>query len=247
VRKSETVSDPQFDEYVDMTCTMRDWVESPRRSSLSAKASNGAPDADAKLGTVEQKPKRDCPELLLSPTSCLLDRNKPIVVSEVTRQQNNNSNSNSRQRSSSGPKPRPNSIDRRRIWNEFYAEDNNSKPPRPPPKSYTIPISEIVVVDSVGTQSNNYPVMVTTQSMGYWEFTFFTSNAHDVFLAFLTNALSSERVLRSCPTPIDSGSKSFDVETLTAHRMHQRVQGETLSERARRKVNFIVNRLEECK
>jgi hypothetical protein len=233
-----------------MTCTMRDWVESPRRRSSLTGASKapttGAVDNEEKLGTIEQPPKRDCPELILSPTSSILDRNKPIVVSEVTRQRNR-SGSGSRQRSSSGAKSRPNSIDRRRIWNEFYAEDNANKPPRLPPKSYTIPMTEIVVVDSVGTHSNNYPVLVTTQSMGYWEFSFFTSNAHDVFLAFLTNALSPERVLRSCNTPVDAGSKSFDVETLTAQRMQQRVQGETLTERVRRKVNFIANRLDECK
>jgi hypothetical protein len=82
--------------------------------------------------------------------------------------------------------------------------------------------------------------------MGYFEFTFPTANAHDILMAFLTNTLPYERICKATTTPSHfDPADSFDVETLTAKRMHERVEAETLAEKMRRKMIFMANRIGE--
>jgi hypothetical protein len=131
------------------------------------------------------------------------------------------------------------------MWSEMYPDDTRQQEEEKPlPQPYSIPVYDIVVVDSMGSRHSG--IFLTTQAMGYFEFTFYTSNAHDVFMAFLTNTLPYERITHACSTPLEACTSSFDVETLTATRMYQRVEAETLSERMIRKFNFMANRIGEC-
>ena len=128
----------------------------------------------------------------------------------------------------------------------MYPDDTRQQEEEKPlPQPYSIPVYDVVVVDSMGSRQSG--IFLTTQSMGYFEFTFYTSNAHDVFMAFLTSTLPYERITHTCSTPLEACTSSFDVETLTATRMYQRVEAETLSERVMRKFNFMANRIGECK
>jgi hypothetical protein len=112
---------------------------------------------------------------------------------------------------------------------------------------YSIPVYDVVVVDTMGCR--NYTaasIFLTTSSMGYFEFTFPTANAHDILMAFLTNTLPYERICKATTTPSHfDPADSFDVETLTAKRMHERVEAETLAEKMRRKMIFMANRIGE--
>ena len=235
VRRSETASEPQFDEYVDMTCTLRNWAKHSRQYNVvkvNSDSSNPAAKRD-KYSSLQEGP-----ELLLSP-SLSLDK-YPMVIQDRPRSSGSTVGD---QHSSSGPRSRSNSVSRRRIWNDMRADDaRQQEEEKPPAQPYAIPVYDIVVVDSMGC---NCPVFLTTQSSGYFEFSFNTSNAHGVFLAFLTNSLPYERIICACSTPLDAGSESFDVETLTATRMQRRVEAETMTEKVMRKLNHVANRIGE--
>jgi hypothetical protein len=234
------VSDPHFDEFVDMTCTMRNWATHNRKHSVVKMSSNSS---NQKHSEQERDLRQqDGPELLLAPV--LSSEKYPMEIQD--RDQSYGSTTGG-QRSTSGPRSRSNSVSRRRIWNEMCADDARQQDEeKPQPKPYSIPVCDVVVVDSMGCLANgSCAVFLTTQSTGYLEFTFHTSNAHDIFLAFLTNSLPYERIIRSCTTPLEACSASFDVETLTATRMQRRVEAETMTEKVMRKFNFMANRIGE--
>lgn len=235
VRRSETASDPEFDEYVDMTCTLRNWARHGRKYNIVKVNSDSSDPTNAKRDRYSSL--HEGPELVLSP-SITTDK-YPMVIQDRAR----SSGSAGEQRSSSGPRSRSNSASRRRIWNEMCVDDaRQQEEEKPPPQPFAIPVYDIVVVDSMGCNS---PIFLTTQSAGYYEFSFNTSNAHDVFLAFLTNSLPYERIICACSTPLDVCSESFDVETLTATRMQRRVEAETMTEKVMRKLNLVADRIGE--
>jgi hypothetical protein len=245
VRRSETVSDPEFDDYVDMTCTMRNWMKPSKPSkalkqyNLEKTNSTASNPSDTTLGMIAN---HEGPELLMCP-SRRSEGDFPMIMQEHVRSSGSGGGD---YRSSSASRSRSNSISRRRMWSEMYPDDaRQQEEEKPLPQPYSIPVYDIVVVDSMGSRSNG--IFLTTQCMGYFEFTFYTSNAHDVFMAFLSNTLPYERITHTCSTPLEACTSSFDVETLTATRMYQRVEEETLSERMRRKFNFMANRIGECK
>jgi hypothetical protein len=219
---------------------MRNWAKHSRRYSIVKVNSNSSNQTDTKRE--RDGSNQDGPEVLLSPS---LSQDKyPMEVKDRAR---SSGSITGEQHSSPDPKSRCNSVSRRRIWNEMCADDARQQDDeKPTPQPFAIPVCDIVVVDSMGSGSNgNCPVFLTTQSAGYFEFTFNTSNAHDVFLAFLTNSLPYERIIRSCTTPLDAHSTSFDVETLTATRMQRRVEAETMTEKVMRKLNLMANRIGE--
>lgn len=121
-------------------------------------------------------------------------------------------------------------------------------------KPYSIPLDDIVVVDVRGGPVTSEPIFITTFSHGYFEFSFLSHNAHDVLLAFLTKGLPNERIAhtavqsRDCEDDNDNsfgGDCSFDIDDLTATRMRERIRTEPWSEKMRRRMLRIADRLEE--
>lgn len=118
---------------------------------------------------------------------------------------------------------------------------------RRPMMDYCIPLSDVVVADVLDARL----LFVTTHNHGYFEFSFWSKNALDLMVAFLSASLAKERVVITVTEEQDSVWQdplcSFDVETLTANRMKERVQQETLSEKFRRKVAHVAFQIGECK
>ena len=211
---------------------MRNWENSRLRTSLERSISSSAKQADET---------ENGPELLLCPAR-RSDSDISISIQEPDLLRSTSGN-----RSTSGQRSRSSSISRRRIWADMCSHDDTrqEKQDKPLTEPYSIPVHDVIVLDTMGSKSNdNCPIFLTTCRMGYFEFTFLTSNAHDVFMAFLTNSLPSERITCAYSKPLDASS-SFDVETLLSSRMHQRVEAETFPERLRRKINFMANRIGE--
>lgn len=149
----------------------------------------------------------------------------------------------SRSSSRSGSRTRAESAGpRSKIWDEL-ADHRQPEVLRTP---YSIPMEGVLVVDSNGNTETLY---ITTQTMGYFEFTFSTANGFDIFMAFLSNSLPFERIVKQW-TPNNlvacaSGCDSYDVETLQATRMKERVKSESFPERMRRKMVFVASRIGE--
>ena len=183
------------------------------------------------------------PEVLITPFRPI--EKYPIIIQDRDRAKGNGSGERA---TSAGPRSRSNSASRRRIWNEMYADDTRQQDDEKPlPQPFAIPVSDVVEVETKGGQASGAsPIVLTTLSMGYFEFTFHSSNAHDVFLAFFTNSLPYECIIHACPTPLDACSESYDVETLTATRMQKSVESETLTEKMMRKLNLMADRISEC-
>lgn len=79
-----------------------------------------------------------------------------------------------------------------------------SVPLPPPPPSYRILASDIIVVDVAAERDSTIPaaerskkIYLTTISSGYFECTFDSFNSHSVMVAFLKAALHSERLNRT--------------------------------------------------
>ena len=119
---------------------------------------------------------------------------------------------------------------RRKVWCE------RRESPRPQRIEYCIPMSDIVVADL----QDAHLLFLTTLSNGYFEFCFRTANARDMLVAFLNASLSPERILsQASPEKERDPFCSFDVETLTAKRIEERMRTETLSEKLRRRVAHV--------
>jgi hypothetical protein len=90
---------------------------------------------------------------------------------------------------------------------------------------------------------------LTTLSYGYFEFSFRTANARDMMVAFLNASLIPERILSQANPPKEKNCEdplcSFDVETLTANRIEERIRTESFSEKLRRKVAHVALQIEE--
>jgi hypothetical protein len=138
------------------------------------------------------------------------------------------------------PRPRRNS-------SPAFSEQQPPPPPRPQPIGCTIPISDIVVADV----HDAHVIFLTTLSNGYFEFCFHTANARDMMLAFLSASLGPERMLSQAaggpPTEenVEDPACSFDVETLTANRIEERMRTESFSEKVRRKMAHVALQIEE--
>ena len=183
---------------------------------------------------------KEDPELVLQPF-VELEHVRSLEQQHVTKNSHVRSSSEGRRRPS-----RSNSASSRQLWACDERQEAEPTVRQTSQQPFSIPVvQEVVVVES---HHNNNHMYFTTRSMGYLEFNFASPNAHDVVLAFLTNTLPSERIISQ--TMIQRSldhSTSFDVEALQATRMQQRVQSETLSEKVRRKMMHMANRIGECK
>lgn len=121
----------------------------------------------------------------------------------------------------------------------------SEQPPRPQRIGCTIPISDIVVADV----HDAHVIFLTTLSNGYFEFCFRTANARDMMVAFLNASLGPERILSQAGPPkeenLEEPACSFDVETLTANRIEERMRTESFSEKVRRKMAHVALQIEE--
>eukprot|EP00540_Astrosyne_radiata_P011434 CAMPEP_0116849720 /NCGR_PEP_ID=MMETSP0418-20121206/15742_1 /TAXON_ID=1158023 /ORGANISM="Astrosyne radiata, Strain 13vi08-1A" /LENGTH=214 /DNA_ID=CAMNT_0004481499 /DNA_START=109 /DNA_END=753 /DNA_ORIENTATION=- len=115
--------------------------------------------------------------------------------------------------------------------------------------TWTISVSDIVVVDVQGLRCSG-PLYMTTLHQGTFEYMFSTANAHDVLLAFLNARLPRARISRSTPKALSSpgiseSDCSFDVEAFTAKKLQEKIRTEPWTEKMRRRVWRIADRLEE--
>ena len=200
---------------------MRNWQPQKTRSSSLGKLddvlpvmngnSNSSKPSDTTLKTIQADAHRNGPELLLR----VVD---PSSLSLNDADHFDSLGSSTQLRS------------RRKVW----ADRRES--PRPQRIEYCIPMSDIVVADL----QDAHLLFLTTLSNGYFEFCFRTANARDMMVAFLNASLSPERIL-SHPRPEKELDPfcSFDVETLTAKRIEERMRTETLSEKLRRRVAHV--------
>ena len=143
-----------------------------------------------------------------------------------------------------------------------------SVPLPPPPPSYRILASDIIVVDVAAERDSTIPaaerskkIYLTTISSGYFECTFDSFNSHSVMVAFLKAALPSERLNRTgeiqtkkqdtfaatascCTTDI---RESYDMENFTAREMKETVERESLFAKLRRRITHIAGQCGDCK
>lgn len=119
----------------------------------------------------------------------------------------------------------------------------------------TISVDDIKCVDLYG-QGDSHQCNITTESQGYFEIMLDNQNGQDVLFAFLMATLPKDRVVdghvhrsRSGVShhTHSTGSRSYDVEAFTASRMAERLKGETISEKLRRKVGRMFSSFEESK
>ena len=120
----------------------------------------------------------------------------------------------------------------------------------------TIPITDIIVVDTDGSHSqiDTYQVIdlheshvmyITTMTSGYFEFTFYSKNAQDVMQVFLQSTLPGERITRSRLKSQSSMKSttlhdtSYDMDLLTTKQLNGIIENETFSERMLSKVQSI--------
>lgn len=239
VRRSPYSQNPEFEDAREMTVIMRNWQPKQKRSVVLPvlNHTNDASTLQMIHGDYHQGP-----ELLL----------RAVNVSNGSLSQMDGANNNSRRFSegrsfgSHGSQLRA----RQHVWNST-TERQESPPKRPLPMQYTIPLSNVVVADFF----NVHLLHLTTQSHGYFEFSFLSKNARDTMVAFLTASLPPERIL-SCSSGAASATRhqeedkwnapicSFDVETLTNRRIQERVEQETLSEKLKRKVAHVALQIE---
>lgn len=186
------------------------------------------------------------------------------------------SRNSSRQRGRNPSAPRSRRGSRTKMWSAEELAQVPPHPPQmrqrqpdvevPEIQSFVVPLSDIVVVDiyapdpsSNALFRNNDRMNVTTMNNGYYEFYFQTQMSYDILLAFLRANLAAERITDGAGnnTSIDNGyiqpqlsrccsGELFDAETLTARRMKERVQTESISEKLRRKAAHVATRIGEC-
>ena len=138
----------------------------------------------------------------------------------------------------------------------------------PPPPSYRILASDIIVVDVASERDSTIPaserskkIYLTTISSGYFECNFDSFNSHSVMVAFLKAVLPSERLNRTgehqtknqetfataascCTTDI---RESYDMENFTAREMKETVEREGLFAKLRRRITHIAGQCGDCK
>uniref|UniRef100_A0A7R9WYK4 Uncharacterized protein n=1 Tax=Craspedostauros australis TaxID=1486917 RepID=A0A7R9WYK4_9STRA len=124
-----------------------------------------------------------------------------------------------------------------------------------------VPTRDIMLVETATAENHETMCTITTISHGFYECVFDSNNGKMVFVAFLQNYLSENRfvdptkrarrannaVSPSSSSLASTDGASFDVEAFTAHRMAERIQTETTTEKVRRKIGRIASSLDECK
>jgi len=131
-------------------------------------------------------------------------------------------------------------------------------------ESFNIPITDIIVVDTDGSHSQQngdrgtcpqdidmheiQQMYITSMNSGYFEFTFYSKNAQDVMLAFLQSTLPSERITHTRLRPSSEMAiapnavhpdASYDMDYLTAKEMNDILKSESFSERMLSKVQHV--------
>lgn len=126
------------------------------------------------------------------------------------------------------------------------------KSPRPlePPVPFSIPISDILVVETYNVRYGAaiHKLTVTTKSFGVFELNCDGINGHDILLAFLHASLPAERILDgggACIRPSESNVSCLDIDGFTARKVYERGENETWPEKLSRRVGKVVNSLHE--
>eukprot|EP00934_Nitzschia_sp_Nitz4_P008132 Nitzschia sp. Nitz4//scaffold28_size193895//37783//38970//NITZ4_001633-RA/size193895-processed-gene-0.251-mRNA-1//-1//CDS//3329545886//8122//frame0 len=113
-------------------------------------------------------------------------------------------------------------------------------------------LDDILVVDMSGMGNMHRCDLKTNQ--GSLDIQLENRNGQDILLAFLSANLPKDRMMGplhrarsevSARSVTSENSKTYDVETFTASRMEERLKGETLGEKLRRKVGRVFSSLEE--
>jgi hypothetical protein len=116
---------------------------------------------------------------------------------------------------------------------------------------YTIPMDNIMIVDVATPRSKSHLIMITTLSMGYFEFDCITRNGHDILLAFLTASVAPERLMHHDEGSTVKSTSSvtscldLDVDAMTAQHMRGRAERETWPEKFSRRFGRVANTLQE--
>lgn len=144
----------------------------------------------------------------------------------------------------------------RRRSNSTQSSGNNTPPPAPPVQ-YSIPLSDIMVVETYNARYSapSNKLTVTTVSLGVFEFDCHTSNGHDILLAFLQASLAPERILDGsvmtcdgslpCVEQSASSGSCLDVDGFTARHVRGRLESETWPEKISRRMGKVLNSMEE--
>ncbi|GAX16475.1 hypothetical protein FisN_19Lh055 [Fistulifera solaris] len=130
------------------------------------------------------------------------------------------------------------------------------RPERPPPAPFSIPIYDILVVETLNNHryrarnNNNNQLIITTRSFGVFELNCESLNGHDILLAFLHASLPPERILdgdgNSHIRPsISTVSSCLDMDHFTAQKVRERGENETWPEKWSRRMGKVVHSLHE--
>lgn len=176
---------------------------------------------------------------------------EPVSPTGMTERNSNSFEGRDRFESFGSMKQQRKLLKKKAIGNSTVGEEESkmSKPqqllPQFPP--IVIPLSDIVVVDVYhGTTKH---MNLTTKANGFFELRFETHNSYDVMLACLAATLPEDRIfgmVEKLQTKAASQA-SFDVETLTATRIAERMQRETFGEKLRRRMRRLCLNVEESK
>jgi len=127
----------------------------------------------------------------------------------------------------------------------------------PPPVAYSIPLNNILVVETYNVRYGSplHKLTITTVSYGVFELNCNNSNGHDILLAFLQASLKPERIIdggaddqqSQHPTIKQSSStlSCIDIDGFTARFVRGRVENETWPEKISRRVGKVVSSLQE--
>jgi hypothetical protein len=121
---------------------------------------------------------------------------------------------------------------------------------------YSIPVDDILLVNTSRSSSNSTRLHMTTLSLGLFEFDCLSLNGHDILLAFLQASLQPERILEEecntndsfCSDNFKSGSSvtsCLDIDTLQAKHLKGRADAETWPEKLSRRVGHVFSNLSE--
>jgi hypothetical protein len=236
VRRSELTTTPDYDDAQEMTCTMRNWEarKSPRPSSFTMKNSVSTSSLPV-VGTILEGDSHCGPELLLTPLHDL---------------QGNREGSNSPRRrwKTQGRQVHP------------VNEAEEKKDYRAKCSSYSVPINDIVVVETCTARkgASAHRIQITTLSLGYFDFDCISRNGHDIVLAFLQACVPVERILdgritddvpgirlTSSTTSCFDNDMDLDVDALTAQHLKGQADRETWMEKMSRRTGKVVSSLSE--
>jgi hypothetical protein len=131
------------------------------------------------------------------------------------------------------------------------------RPERPLPTPFSIPIYDIIVVETHHNRrygAHNNQLTITTRSFGVFELNCESLNGHDILLAFLHASLPPERILDGDgnshahshirPT-ISTVSSCLDMDHFTAQKVRERGENETWPEKLSRRMGKVVHSLHE--